>query len=189
MYKAIGEGKAINRTIAKDIFGFSYLTGFYNNIYTYRDILRYRDHVSGSLLHYNETDTVQLLGNALLRSKEPYVYWMKMVVYEYGGPHNNKILKCVGQTKEVMQLKRLFIEFEKTHGAINIQMYRPYYMCYPLKTFSNAVSIHVGREELEEVCEGLGQGEKVTVGLKVSLQISLCYYRFVLVLDQLWPCP
>jgi len=189
-YRSIGGEKVINQAIAKDIFGFSYLSSFYNNIYTYRDILAFRDHASGHLLHYRETDTVQFLGNARLRSKEPYVYWMKMVVYEYGGPDDKKILKCVGRSKEVLCLKQLFSDFEESHNAIRIKMYRPYFMCYPIKTFSNAVSIHVSdNDELEEACQGFAQGQKVIVGVRLSLQISVVYYRFLLVLEHIRPCP
>ena len=188
-YNFLREAKVVNRAIAKDIFGFSYLCDFYKNIYSFSDILSFRDNISGDQLHYKETSSAQILGNGRLRSKEPYLYWMKMVVYEYGPKEgSSNVLKCVGRRHEVLRLKSLFSEFEETHSAIQMRMYRPYSTCYPIETSSNAVMIHVEDEDLEEVCQSLRQGQKIKVAVKLSLQISVVYYRFVLVMDQIQPC-
>lgn len=188
-YNFLQKAKVVNRAIAKDIFGFSYLCDFYENIYSFSDILSFRDNISGDLLHYKETSPTQILGNGRLRSKESYLYWMKMVVYEYGpNEGSSNVLKCVGRKNEVLRLKVMLSEFEETHSAIQMRMYRPYFTCYPINISSNAVMIHVEGEDLEEACQSFRQGQKIKVAVKLSLQISVVYYRFVLVMDQIQPC-
>ena len=188
LYKFLRNQKTVNRAIAKDIFGFSYLLTFRECVYTFADLLRFRDNISGCFLHHTETKTRQLLGNARLRNKEAFVFWMKLVVVDY--QPKSRTLKCLGRSAEVQRLQEMFLQFEENHSAIQMKLYRPFSSCYPVQPHSCAVAIKAQEfSHLEEVCQTIQQGQKISVGLQLSLQISHLYYRFELVLHRLKQLP
>ena len=191
VYNRLCNEKVIVQSIAKDIFGFIHLSlGALQRMHTFQDILAFHHHWNGQLLTHYECKTKQLLGNARLRSKKPFELYMHAIVLDYTSLGRFYQLKCVGRRKEVRQLKKMLVDFEGVHGAIQLKIYKPFYNnCYPCNTENNAIVAQVDSTDwiMHERCLLLEQGERIMVRFHIGLQMYNFYYRFVLIPEQCLP--
>tara|TARA_B100000519_G_C14212648_1_gene423389 strand:+ start:415 stop:1227 length:813 start_codon:yes stop_codon:yes gene_type:complete len=144
LYRCWSVNKLLLRAIAKDVFGFYYLSCFQERIYTFRGIVMLCENISGSELYANPFEFTQLLRNGRMSSKEVYAYTMDFKVCRTEG------LEIFGLARQnnLLRLRQLMKQFEQTHNGIALGVFRPHSNCYPMRCFNGKVRLVVPQHSL-----------------------------------------